>query len=127
MQWITVFLAAFLATGVGAGSALAQQAADDSMEELLGGSPLETEGALFPGALDGEDPEVFADDTAPAAMGDDEPSLGVIAADEVAAEDGRRSEGRAPPDVEASHEGHRDDHADGGDGGGGARARSVNR
>ncbi len=87
MQWITVFLAALLATGVGAGSAPAQQAADDSVESLLGGSPLETEGAEFPGAVEAVEAEAFGEEMAPAEMGDDG-SLGVIAADEIAVDGG---------------------------------------
>ena len=52
MQWINVFLAALLAAGLGAGSAFAQNAAEESMEDLLGGSSLEAGDADFPGAVD---------------------------------------------------------------------------
>lgn len=86
MQWFTVFLAAFLALGLGAGSGYAQSASEDSMEDLLGGSPAEVEGAEFPGAVDGEASDDFSAGAPPAALED--PSLGVIAADSVAVEDG---------------------------------------
>ncbi len=81
MQWITVFLAAFLATGLWAEGVSAQ--AENSMEELLGGSPLESEPAEFPGSI--EDDAGLAAGEAPAAA---EPPVDVIAADAVAVEDG---------------------------------------
>lgn len=86
MQWISVFLAAFLALCLGVGSASAQSVTEDSMEGLLGGSPVEAEGADFPGAVDGEVSPDFTAGEGPAAM--EEPAVGVIAADSVAVEDG---------------------------------------
>jgi hypothetical protein len=86
MHWITVFLAALLATGLGVGSALAQADPASSMEELLGGSVVDADSADFPDAVEGGSLEDVQMEEAPAAPED--ASMGAIAADGVAVDGG---------------------------------------